>query len=208
MDDQSQSPVLASDAERDQSVTILRDAVVEGRLTLEEFGDRVGGAHAARTHGELARLTADLPQRPERLPDVQSVRFRAFCSHLTRGGAWELPAESHWRAFCGTIDIDLREVRLNEPTVDLHVVNVFGTVTILVPPGIALEVDGGGAFASQIVEPPPWPAPAGAPRLRIHLSGPGGTLHVRSAVKPSATAPVLPGPASAVGGIQLEPPQS
>jgi hypothetical protein len=185
MEDRSdQSLVLASDAERDQSVTLLRDAVVEGRLTLEEFGERVGGAHAARTHGELALLTADLPPLPERQPDAEPARFRAFCSHLVRGGAWELPAQSHWRTVCGTIDIDLREVRLHEPTIDLHVVNVFGTVTILLPPGISLEVDGGGAFASQIVEPPPWPAPPGAPRLRIHLSGPGGTLRVRSAVKP------------------------
>jgi hypothetical protein len=184
MDDPATDPsqLLASDAERDHSVLVLRDAVAEGRLTLEEFGERVGGAQTARTHGELARLTADLPQRPLPVPAGASepVRYNAVCSHITRSGAWELPSRSHWRAICGTVDIDLREVRLHDAEIELQVFNLFGTVTVLVPPGIAVEVDGGGLFASQIIDPPPFPPPAGAPRVRIRASGPGGTLYVRS----------------------------
>jgi hypothetical protein len=37
-----------------------------------------------------------------------------------------------------------------------------------------------GVLASQVIDPPPWPAPPGAPRLRIHVSVPGGTLYVRA----------------------------
>jgi hypothetical protein len=37
-------PILASDAEREHSIVLLRDAVTSGRLTLEEFSDRVGRA--------------------------------------------------------------------------------------------------------------------------------------------------------------------
>jgi Domain of unknown function (DUF1707) len=37
------------DAEREHSIVLLRDGVVEGRLTLEEFSDRVGRAQGART---------------------------------------------------------------------------------------------------------------------------------------------------------------
>jgi hypothetical protein len=110
-----------------------------------------------------------------------AASYRAICSHLTRGGAWELRARSHWRSIFGTIDIDLREVRLAEADVELAVYNLFGTVTITVPAGIAVEVDGGGLFASQIVDPPPFPPPAGAPRLRIRATGPGGTLRVVAA---------------------------
>ena len=54
-------PILASDAERERSVALLRDAVGEGRLTLEEFSERIGLAHAARTDKELANLVRDLP---------------------------------------------------------------------------------------------------------------------------------------------------
>lgn len=57
-------PILASDAERERRIVLLRDAVGEGRLTLEEFSERVGLAHAARTDQELAHLTRDLPGAP------------------------------------------------------------------------------------------------------------------------------------------------
>ena len=58
-------PILASDAERERCVALLRDAVGEGRLTLDEFSERVGLAHAARTDQELAHLARDLPGGPE-----------------------------------------------------------------------------------------------------------------------------------------------
>ena len=53
--------VRASDAERDLTVERLQRAVGQGRLSMEEFEDRVGVAYAARTRGELAALTRDLP---------------------------------------------------------------------------------------------------------------------------------------------------
>lgn len=53
----------ASDAERDRVVEVLREACAEGRLTVAEFQERLDTAYAARTHGELAALTADLPQQ-------------------------------------------------------------------------------------------------------------------------------------------------
>ena len=40
-----------ADADRDRTVTLLREHVVEGRLTLDEFSERVGRALQARTRG-------------------------------------------------------------------------------------------------------------------------------------------------------------
>ena len=45
-------------------MTELRDHGAAGRLDVEELEQRVGAAYAARTHGELAELLADLPARP------------------------------------------------------------------------------------------------------------------------------------------------
>ncbi len=73
-----------------------------------------------------------------------------------------------------------REARLAGPEVELDIYNLFGTVTVLVPAGVQLEVEGSAPFASQVIEPPSRPPPAGAPRLRIRASGPGGTLYVRA----------------------------
>ena len=46
----------ASDADRDRTVALLRDHAAEGRLTLEEFADRMERAYNARTHDELNEL--------------------------------------------------------------------------------------------------------------------------------------------------------
>lgn len=50
-----------SDAEREQIATILRAAMSEGRLTLEEGEERLTAVYAAKFRDELAPLTADLP---------------------------------------------------------------------------------------------------------------------------------------------------
>jgi hypothetical protein len=114
------------------------------------------------------------------------VKHRAFCSRLVRSGAWELPAHSSWRSIFGTVVLDLRQARLPGSEVDLEIYNLFGTVTVIAPAGVAVDVQGGGAFASQVLEPPAFLPPTGAPRLRINVSGPGGTLYVQSSEKRGA----------------------
>jgi Domain of unknown function (DUF1707)/Cell wall-active antibiotics response 4TMS YvqF len=186
--------VLASDAERDQSVELLRSAVVDGRLTLEEFTGRVELAQAARTDLELAALSRDLPAaRPgaaaapstTALSDAPAAeRHRAVCSRISRSGPWSLPAHGSYSSIFGTIDLDLRQARLSADVTELDVFNLFGTVTVIVPEGVEVSVDGGGLFASQVIDSPQVPPVRDAPQLRIHASGPGGTLYVRS--KPPA----------------------
>jgi uncharacterized protein DUF1707 len=59
----SQDPQLrASDAEREQAVTLLREHGAAGRLDVEELEQRVGTAYQARTRGELTTLLDDLPR--------------------------------------------------------------------------------------------------------------------------------------------------
>jgi hypothetical protein len=175
-------PILASDAERERSIALLRDAVGEGRLTLEEFSERVGLAQAARTDQELARLARDLPDDPAAAGPLAAApeEYRAFCSHLVRGGPWSLPPRSSWRAIFGTVDLDLRQARLAGAETALEVYNLFGTVTVIVPDGVEVVVRGGGLFASQKIESPERAPVAGGPRLTIDTRGPGGTLHVRT----------------------------
>jgi Domain of unknown function (DUF1707) len=51
----------ASDADRERVVEILRRHTAEGRITAEEFEERMTAAYGARTMGALAELTTDLP---------------------------------------------------------------------------------------------------------------------------------------------------
>ncbi len=176
------TPILVSDAERERSIALLHVAVGEGRLTLEEFSERVGLAYAARTDQELASVARDLPviAAASGPPGAVSEEHRAFCSHLVRSGPWSVPRRSSWRSIFGTIDLDLRQARLAGPETVLEVYNLFGTVTVIVPAGVEVVVRGGGLFASQKIESPERPPVVGGPSLTIDTRGPGGTLHVRT----------------------------
>jgi len=51
----------AADTDRTAVAEILGRALHEGRLTVTEYDERLAAAYAARTHADLAALTADLP---------------------------------------------------------------------------------------------------------------------------------------------------
>ena len=56
-----QQMMRASDRDRQQVVDRLRSAVEDGRLTMDEYMDRMEAAYQAATYGDLAPLCADLP---------------------------------------------------------------------------------------------------------------------------------------------------
>ena len=51
----------ASDDDRQRVIDALQRHTAAGRLTLDEFTDRVGDAYSARTLGDLEVITRDLP---------------------------------------------------------------------------------------------------------------------------------------------------
>jgi hypothetical protein len=51
----------ASDSDRDAVARVLRDHCAAGRLTVEEFDQRVELTYRATTRGELSAVTSDLP---------------------------------------------------------------------------------------------------------------------------------------------------
>src|SRR3989442_14327114 len=59
-----------SHEDRGRVIALLRDHTSAGRLTIDEFGDRVGEVYEARTFGDLQRALRELPVGP--------VRRRAF----------------------------------------------------------------------------------------------------------------------------------
>ena len=51
----------AASADRERAVDVLKAGFAEGRLTQDEYNERMNRAYAARTYAELSALTADLP---------------------------------------------------------------------------------------------------------------------------------------------------
>jgi hypothetical protein len=65
----------ASDADRDRVASLLREHHAAGRLSAQEFSERLDLAFAAVTVGELDKLLADLPSIDlYRLPDAVLTR--------------------------------------------------------------------------------------------------------------------------------------
>src|ERR1700744_421989 len=103
-----------ADADRDRAVTELRESVVEGRLTLDEFSERVGSALQAKTRGDLQAVLADLPQarqNTERLPEQSTVVSRkkrrwyvaVMSGHSTKG-RWRVSGKTNAVAVMGGCD--------------------------------------------------------------------------------------------------------
>jgi Domain of unknown function (DUF1707) len=64
--------IRASDADRDKVAAGLREHMAQGRLTVDELQERLDGVYAAKTVGDLQRLTADLPD-----PDLYQLPIPA-----------------------------------------------------------------------------------------------------------------------------------
>ncbi|RBY75882.1 DUF1707 domain-containing protein [Blastococcus sp. TF02-09] len=82
----------AADADRTAVADVLGRHMSAGRLTVAEYEERLGRAWAATTYGELAELTADLPDdRPAPVVAAREARPVRCGAHRWPGadaGAW------------------------------------------------------------------------------------------------------------------------
>jgi hypothetical protein len=171
--------IRASDAEREQVAAELGRAVGEGRLTLAEFSDRVGQAHAATTRAELVPLTADLPvagrQRPAGPPRT-SWQVSPL-GGVSRKGSWWVPERSVGISLIGGADLDFGGAEFAAPEVEFSRFSLIGGISAKVPAGVRVEVSGFtllGGHSVRLPEPVP-----GAPVLRLRLFSIIGGISVR-----------------------------
>lgn len=84
---QGRGEFRASHADREQVIGTLKAAFVQGMLAKDEFDQRLGQAFAARTHAELAALTADFPVNLVAAPPPELVRAEGDKPVLSPGQA-------------------------------------------------------------------------------------------------------------------------
>lgn len=85
----SVSDLRIGDAERDAAAERLRESFAQGRLTMDEFNERLSTALAATTQSQLSQLTRDLPHTSvpsPPLPQPQSARYGQHTSLPYTGG--------------------------------------------------------------------------------------------------------------------------
>jgi hypothetical protein len=120
---------------------LLRTAVGDGRLTADEFGERMEAALATRTLGELAVLTADLGHpgaAAARAEDV--VRIDQKGGSVQRTGRWVVPRRLELRSSWGVdVTLDFTEAVIVEDTLLIEMNMRGGALVIVTRPGVVVD---------------------------------------------------------------------
>lgn len=142
-----------SDAEREQAVGWLQDHLLAGRLTLEEFSERVEKAYSAGVRADLEGVRFGLPPTDD-LPAGRSRRRATrltgalFGSVVKRGRlklrGWTVAGG----AFCD-VDLDLRKAEIVGQRTAVTVLVGFGNVDVYVPEHVNVTVSGLALFGHR-----------------------------------------------------------
>ncbi len=155
-------------------MVLLREHAAEGRLTLEEFTERMSAAYAARTSDDLEGLARDLPATA---PPTAAARRRVTRLLLAVFGSTEREGRMRVRSriACvvgfGNIDLDLRRATFERDELTIFALCMFGAIDVYVPEGVEVDASGLVVFGHR-GEHGNDPRPvSGAPFVRVVALG-------------------------------------
>jgi uncharacterized protein DUF1707 len=181
----SGAALRASDQERDAVVQRVQEAFAEGRLDDTEFDERMRAALTSRTRADLDVLLADLPAETATPGAVPATAGRgpgrlaiALKSSVRRGGRWRVPERYTTVVYKGSGWLDLRAAELSGPVTTLLAVAYKSRVTILVPPGLRVEMTGFGVTQGAEEDDLGSRLPADAPVIQVRGVAYKGTVEI------------------------------
>lgn len=189
-----QRPALRiSDAERESAVRTLGEHHAVGRLSYDEFVERMDQAYEARTHEQLELLTADLPMA--HAPTAQPRKRRWLVSVMGGNERAEDVAtdETMIVDFMGGSDLDLRAASFPDGEATVTAIAVMGGSTIWVPEGARVELSGFALMGGNSNRVPKSTSATG-PLIRVKAWSLMGGVDVRSGSRRSERKPALPPP--------------
>lgn len=160
---------LVSDDDREAAVLSLREHLMAGRLTVDEFGERVDMAYGARGADQLARAHAGLEHTEVRAsePRRKAVWLTvALLSHVVKRGRMRLGRCALTASVLSDVDLDLRSVEVTSRRSVLPVLVLFGNVDLYVSESVDVSVHGLTVFGHHR----DWGhdlAHANGPRVRV-----------------------------------------
>ncbi len=142
----------------------LRERYARGGVPLEEFRRLMGVLMVTTDPAECEALLAQLPPEPAHDPSGPLARpvrpaDSSRTHHITaffgsvdrRGSLWELGPETQASAVFGEIKLDVRMARLTRGENILRLHALFGSITVVVPQGLRIFVDGTAYFGDVAV---------------------------------------------------------
>ncbi len=146
---------------RDQVVEDLMEHFANDVMDLAEFERRLDQANRSKTLEELNALLTDLPtsgalMRSSKLTPArggsavvvssEDVRAHslmiAVCGGTGRKGRWVPARRNTAIGIMGGVELDFRDAMLGPGVTEVNVFAMWGAVDIIVPPEMAVEVDG------------------------------------------------------------------
>jgi hypothetical protein len=97
----------ASDHDRQQVVDRLRAGLEDGRLTMDEYTERMGSAYQAVTHGDLAPLCADLPAAGRPTPGRTAAARPAVTGRRDILAAMPTPLRVLWAIWMSVVLVNV-----------------------------------------------------------------------------------------------------
>ncbi len=179
----SPGELRASHEDRDRVVELLRVAAGDGRLTAGELDARLEKALTARTYGELAALTKDLPAAPGLVagapaPEPKNVvRIDRHSGSAKRDGRWLVPPRIEVRVTSGSVTLDFTEAVIAQPSLQIDADVRSGALTLVTKPGIVVDTDDVAVRSGSVKVRAPW-GPDVPVILRIQVSGKVGSGHI------------------------------
>jgi hypothetical protein len=141
-----------SDTDREKVAVALREHTVAGRLTLEEFSERIELAYAARTDAQLEAVTADLPAldaaQPARRHKPKRFLVVVF-GGAERSGRWRVGRRFFCFTMFGGSDIDLRQAEIDGPVITISAFTMWGGFDVYVPEGVDVDMTGFALFGGN-----------------------------------------------------------
>jgi hypothetical protein len=185
------------DGQRSSALASLVHATSTGHVSLEEFYGWTDDVLAARTRGELAVVTARFEATPVPAGRVRRRWFVPFGNRVRRG-RFVLARRTRATVLFGEIHLDLRGATLvsHDPVIRLRV--LIGTLRVLVPPWIHVDIDQSSLFGGRTITSYGPPPSLDRPMLRIRMLDLMGNVKVTA--DPTTWSPVLfPAPATPQG---------
>ena len=138
-----------SNADRERVTERLSAGLAEGRLTPEEFTERMSAAMAAVHYSDVEPVLADLPGGALSAPPREHAELRTTFGNLKRRGAWVVPRRLTVTGILGSVKLDFTDTVITHPVVEITIGVYAGSTVLVLPPDASADIDGVELIASS-----------------------------------------------------------
>jgi len=163
-----------------RATEFLKDLFPAGAIDASQFDVGAAGLLSARTEAELAAVVQSLPapvaftSQDRRL--TMPLEIHGGIGRLRLAGRWQIATETHIHADVGSIRLDLTDAEFDDNVVDLHVYSGGGSITIIVPVGVGVQIMRHRGGVDSRLEP----SVPGFPLVRLDVTTNIGRVRLRN----------------------------